>query len=323
MYRFVITATTSMAVLFFIFFLTVAEAVDPAESWQKHYNLWFIISIIIWLTVTVPLVYFVFRYKKKREDEDGAYIEGSTFLEITWTGIPIIITIVLGVQSWALFNQYRKVPQDAYEVRVEGFQYGYEMIYSEGIKTLNELRVPVGPVKLSMISKDVIHNFAIPKYKVREDMIPGRMTYQWFLAKEPGEHMVYCAELCGPGHSQMLAKVIVMEKNDFNSWVESYKIESSALSPEERGKNLVKNLGCTSCHSLDGEEIAGASFKGYYGGASILEDGSTVTVDDAYIEESIKNPKAKVVKGYDPFMQPYSLPDEDIKAITAYLKTLK
>lgn len=297
-----------------------AAVKDPAKGWADHFNTWFVISAGIWLIVTVPLVYFIFRYRRKRAEEEGADIHGNTLLEIVWTAIPLVIVILLGVQTWALYTDYRDVPQNAYEVKIEGYQYGYDITYPEGIKTVNELRVPVGPVKTILTSRDVIHTFSIPKYRVKEDMIPGRMTYMWFNAKEPGEYPVFCSELCGPGHSLMLAKVIAMKKEDFDAWVAKQKTPTAA-SLEERGKELVKP--CIGCHTITGEPGAGPTFKGIFGKETVLADGTKVKVDDAYIKESLLDPKKKVTKGYPAIMPPYTMSDEEIKAMVAYLKTVK
>ncbi len=301
-----------------------AKMTNPVDAWNRHFDTWLVVAVVVWLVVTVPMLYFLVKYRRSSRDEDGVYIKGNTGLEILWTAVPTIIIALLGVQSWRVFNTYREVPQDAYEVRVDGFRYGFEMIYPEGIKTINELRVPVGPVKLSLSSRDVIHDFALPGFRIREDMLPGRFTYLWFYADKPGEiRHVYCAELCGPGHSLMQAKLIVMKKEDFNAWVASKKgVEGSAsLSQDIRGKELIKQ--CTGCHSLTGERITGPTFNGLFGRETLLADGTKIAVDEAYIKESIRSPKARIVDGYPPTMPPFNLSDKEVDAIVAYLKEIK
>jgi cytochrome c oxidase subunit 2 len=199
------------------------------------------------------------------------------------------------------------------------------MYTPEGIKTINELRVPVGNVKVNLTSKDVIHNFALPSFRTREDMVPGENTYLWFSAKEPGEYPVYCAEFCGSGHSSMLAKVIVMKKEDYEAWVKSKKAESStaALTPETRGKDLVERLGCLGCHGIAGETKAGPALNGLFGKTQELEDGTKVVVDEAFVKEKISDPKAKPIKGFGRIMPPNMLAKEEYEAIAAYLKTIK
>ncbi|MBF0345633.1 MAG: cytochrome c oxidase subunit II [Nitrospirae bacterium] len=302
----------------------VRDMADPADGWDSQFRIWAIISSVIYLVVTIPLVYFVVKYKRRTKDEEGAYIEGNVGLEILWTVIPLVIIVLLGTQSWALFNNYRKPPKDAFEAKVTASMYKYEMISPDGIRSVNELRVPAGHVKLNLTSSDVIHNFAIPAFRVREDMVPGRLTYLWFNAKTPGTYQVYCAEFCGSGHSQMLAKVIVMPKPDYEKWVrENQATQTAGLSPEETGKKLVDSLGCTGCHSVDGEAKLGPTLKGIVGRQVELADGKKLTSDDEYIKVKLKDPKATLVKGFDPMMQPTGMSDTDIAAVTAYLKTLK
>ena len=297
---------------------------DPVKSWQNHYNLYFILMAFVWLVVTIPLVYFSFKYRRKKPKEDGAYIEGNTLLELIWTIVPLVIVLLLGVQTWAVYKDYREVPRDAYEINVEGFMWGWNVTYPEGIKMKNELRVPVGtPVKVSLSSKDVLHAFYIPEYRVQEEAIPGRTTYFWFRPSKAGQYSAYCTEFCGTGHSLMLAKVTAMEKNDFQTWMANYKEATAMLSPVERGKKLVQDLGCLGCHTLTGEKSAGPTLQGIYERETVLADGRRIKADEEYIEHSIETPNEAVVKGYTPTMPPYKLPDEDEHAIVEYLKTLK
>ncbi len=301
----------------------LAEVANPVGAWNRHFETWLIVAVAVWLVVTIPMFYFLIRYRRRDKGEYGAYIKGNTGLEILWTAVPTIIIALLGVQTWKVWNMYRVVPQDAYEVRVNGFRYGFEFIYPEGIRTINELRVPEGPVRLSLSSRDVIHDFALPGFRIREDMLPARYTYLWFYADKPGVlRHAYCAELCGPGHSLMHAKIVVMKKEDFKAWISSKKGgEGASSSPDLRGKELIKQ--CTGCHSLTGERIAGPTFKGLFGKVEPIADGTQVTVDKAYIKESIRSPKARIVDGYPPIMPPFNLSDEDIDAIVAYLKEIK
>ncbi len=304
--------------------IALAEKVsDPARSWDNHFSLYFWIAVVFWLFVTVLLVYFSFRYKRKKGMGDGAYIEGNLLLELIWTIVPLVIVLLLGVQTWAVYKEYRAVPKDVYEVNIEGFMWGWNVTYPEGIKTTNELRVPVGqPVKVNLTSKDVLHAFFIPEYRVQEEAIPGRTTYFWFRPSRPGETRAYCTEFCGNGHSLMLAKVIAMEKEEFNSWLRKHGEEMVLLTPVEKGKKLFVDLGCLGCHSITGEKSSGPSLKGIYGKERHLSDGRVVKADEEYLEHSLETPNWDVVKGYTPIMPPYKLSTDDEHAIVEYLKTL-
>lgn len=305
--------------------MALAEKVpDPARSWDNHFDLYLWIVLALWLLVTVLLIYFSLRYRRKKGQADGAYIEGNTLLEIVWTIVPLVIVLLLGVQTWAVYKEYRAVPKDAYEVNIEGFMWGWNVTYPEGLKTTNELRVPVGqPVKVNLTSKDVLHAFFIPDYRVQEEAIPGRTTYFWFRPTRPAETRAYCTEFCGNGHSLMLAKVIAMEKDDFAAWIKKQGEEVALLSPVEKGKKLVVDLGCLGCHTLTGEKSSGPTFKGIYGRETVLSDGRIVKADDEYLEHAMETPNKDVVKGYGAIMPPYKLSTDDEHAIVEYLKTLK
>lgn len=307
---------------------------DPAVAWDKGYKLWLYISAVIWLIVMIPLIWFSFKYRRKKptRDVDGEYIHGSTGLEVLWTAIPTIIVIVLAVQTWTVYDKLRRVPENAYTVKAEGYQFGFNMSYPEEgtddkgdaiIKTTNELVVPQGPVRVMLTSRDVIHNFYVPHFRTKEDMIPGRWTYIYFIAKEPGTYPVYCAEYCGDSHSLMLAKVTVKSKKDFKQWASSEAEAAAKQTPEERGAELIK--GCVGCHNVTGDPGGfGPTLKGIIGRQVEFEDGTTTVADEEYIKESLVKPNAKIVKGYRAAMPPYeTMPESDINAIISYLKTLE
>lgn len=326
---------------------TEGGPVDPAKTWELGFHLWLYISAVIWAGVTIALIYFIFKYKKKSKgrDVDGEYIHGNIGLEILWTAIPTVIVILLAAQTWATFNELRSPPEDAYEINVTGYQFGFDYVYNYDLegKLLpqaikkgtpdDKLVVPVGPVKLLLGTRpgDVVHSFYVPEFKTKEDMIPGRKTYIYFLAKK--EHVgktfpVYCAEYCGTRHSLMRSAVVVKSKDDFKEWVNKQIVavaEAAQESPIERGKKLVGSQ-CIGCHNITGAPGGyGPTLKGIFGKEEEFEDGTTAVVDEAYIKESIRTGGAKIVKGYPKMSSfpPESISDKDVNAIIEYLKTVK
>jgi cytochrome c oxidase subunit 2 len=190
----------------------------------------------------------------------------------------------------------------------------------------DNLHVPVDePIRLTMTSKDVIHSLFVPAFRIKQDVVPGRYTQAWFRATAPGEYDLECTEYCGTEHSEMVAKVIVHPQGEFEQWLEEAQRKAQNLPPAERGRNLYLKRGCSACHSTDGTTKQGPSFLGIYGHPVKLATGQEVMVDDNYIRESIVNPSAKIVAGFEDRMNPYQglLSDDDITAIIAYLKTLK
>ncbi|MBO0721863.1 MAG: c-type cytochrome, partial [Blastocatellia bacterium] len=190
-----------------------------------------------------------------------------------------------------------------------------------GQREINELHVPVGRrIKLTMTSEDVIHSYFIPAFRTKTDVIPGRATTSWFEPTKTGTYHLFCAEYCGTNHSGMIGKVIVMEPADYQAWLAGGPREAS---PATAGANLFASLGCNTCHK---EESGGRGPRlvGAYGTQVKLNNGTTVTMDENYIRESILTPTAKVVDGFQPIMPTFQgqVSDEQIMQIIAYIKSI-
>jgi cytochrome c oxidase subunit 2 len=289
-----------------------------------------IMSLVFFILITVVLVYFAIKYRRKSEDEETPYITGSEPLEIIWTVIPSILLIVLFVYGYVVFKDMRTPPKDAVEINVQGKQWLWTFDYYNGKKTINELYVQYNrPVRLVMEAQDVLHSFFVPGFRVKQDLVPGRYTQLWFTPTKIGTFDIFCAEYCGTGHSAMLGKVVVLSPEAYEIWEKGVKVDEGAgvasLPPAELGAKIYKEKGCNACHSLDGSKIVGPSFKGIFGHSVELQDGSTVDVDENYIRQSILEPQAQVVKGFAPVMPSFKgiLSDEDVTALVAYIKTLK
>jgi cytochrome c oxidase subunit 2 len=196
----------------------------------------------------------------------------------------------------------------------------------------NQVRLPLDrPVKVLLRSKDVLHNFYVPQIRSKMDMVPGMVSYFWFTPTKLGSYDVLCAEYCGLAHYNMRGSMIVEEPAAFEQWLNSQptfaQTLSSAAKPSresvlEQGRQLAQNYGCLACHSLDGSASLGPGWKDLYGGTEQLADGSSVQVDEAYLIESILEPKAKLVQGYPPVMVPYTFQQEELDALLALIKSL-
>lgn len=309
-----------------LFDFMLPEAKSPtAESTDALFHFINEVSLVLLIGITFALIYFAIKYRRKSEDDETPVITHNNTLEITWSVLPLLVCFVVFGWGYSGWLNLKSVPDNAYEIHVSGFQWGWNVKYSNGAQTLNEIHVPVGkPVKIVLQSTDVLHSFFVPDYRVKQDLVPGRYTYVWFEANEVGESQVFCTEYCGLSHSNMLAKVIVHTEEDFETWLENNKGGVSGT-PVEQGKQLVQLQGCITCHSDDGSRLIGPSFKGLWERQENLSDGSTITVDENYLRESIINPAAKIVDGYDNVMTPFEgrITDEEITNIIEYLKTLK
>jgi cytochrome c oxidase subunit II len=278
------------------------------------------------LLVTGATIYFAIKYRRRTPGQRTSPIKGSRRLEILWAVIPALLFVLIFIWGFRDYIGMSVPPGDALEVRVTAQKWSWSFDYpKEGINA-PELVVPVGrAVKLTMSSMDVIHSFFVPDFRIKRDVLPNRYTVAWFEATDVGEHDVLCAEYCGTSHSAMLSKVKVVSEGDYQAWVDSGGgMSGKGLSAQDFGKLLFKAKGCATCHSVDGSKKTGPSFLGLYGSRATLTDGRTVLVDDNYVRESIVEPNAKVVQGYEPVMPTFAgkISDKQMNAIIDYLKSL-
>ena len=212
------------------------------------------------------------------------------------------------------------------EIKVTGQQFTWVFEYPQYGIVSNELYLPVGQqVVLKMESTDVIHSFWVPEFRVKQDVVPGRVTEYRITPTLEGAYKVRCAELCGTSHAYMENPVIVTSQTGYDAWVaEQQAIAAANQTPEGQGKLLATKNGCIGCHSADGTPLTGPTWFGLFGNERQFTDGTSAIADEAYITQSIREPNAKTVQGFQAgVMPPYNLTDEEIANIIAYIKTLK
>ncbi len=300
---------------------------DQASTFAWQVDLLYFYLIIVSIAFSIPIVaaifFFAVKYREREKYATPDEMHGSIMLETVWSIIPFVIsmTIFLG-GAYVYYNQFRIPDDPALEVFVVGKQWMWKLQHSTGQREINELHVPVGrKVKLTMTTEDVLHDFSIPAFRTKTDVVPGRYTYLWFEATKPGKYHLFCAEYCGLNHSGMGGYVYVMEQRDFDNWLSG---SVSGQTPVEQGRDLFANkLGCASCHA-GGPTQRGAKLEGIYGKDVKLVGGSTVTVTDAYIRESILNPSGQVVEGFQPIMPTFKgqVTEEQLVSLVAYIKSL-
>jgi len=299
---------------------TVASDVDAL------FGFIFWISLLFFLGVTVLTVYFCIKYKRKSgKGETTPYVE-SLALEITWIVIPTILLMIIFVWGFQDFVRMHIVPANSTEIKVTGQRWFWSFNYPEGITQVGELVVPVNqPIKLLMSSKDVIHSFFVPAFRVKMDVLPNRYTITWFEATMTGEFDILCTEFCGKGHSAMLGKVKVLPRDEFQNWLDAGSGPGKGESLRDYGARMFVKNACYTCHSTDGSKNVGPTFQGLFGRREVMSDGTTITVDENYIRESVLSPMAKQVVGFDPVMPTYQgiLKDVDIDGLIAYIKSLE
>jgi cytochrome c oxidase subunit 2 len=283
-----------------------------------------IICVFLLGLITFLMVYFVIRYRRGKHPRP-ADIEGSTWLEITWTVIPTLIVLTMFYYGLTGFEFLKKVPEGAMPVKVIARQWSWLFQYENGIQD-NELRVPVGkPVKLLLTSQDVIHGFYAPAFRIKQDAVPGMTNTLWFQPTEMGTFDVLCTQYCGLEHSHMLTKIVVLPQEEFTKWYQGKKEEVAAKSPSQ-GFQLYQAKGCAACHSIDGSPRVGPTFKGLLRKKEEVITGGkreTVSVDEAFIRKFITEPNVVHIEGYPPIMPKISMTDEELTTLVDYIKSLK
>lgn len=283
----------------------------------------FILLVSTFFTVLIAalILYFGIKYRKEAKRKAPTEAEHFMKLEIFWSVVPLLIGLVMFGWGAHVYFKLQRAPEDAVEIYVVGKQWMWKLQHPGGQREINELHIPAGqPVKLVMISEDVIHSFYVPDFRVKQDVLPGRFTTMWFEATRPGRYHLFCTEYCGTEHSRMIGSVVVMEPAEYQKWLASNAEGSAAL----EGRKLFLKLKCISCHAADQQAYA-PLLENVAGKPVRLNDGSTVIADRRYLRESILNPAEKVVAGFQAKMPTYKgqVTEEEILQLLAFIESLK
>ena len=272
------------------------------------------------VAIFAAMVLFAVRYRRRR-GVVAEQIEGSTALEITWSIIPLGIFIVIFLWGAVIYFKERTPPRGATEVYVVAKQWMWKFQHLDGQREINELHIPYGRrVKLTMTTEDVIHSFYVPAFRVKMDVVPGKYSSIWFEPTKPGRYQLFCAEYCGTSHSGMIGWVDVMDPSEYQAWLSGGAGEGSLASS---GQKLFQDLACNTCHRSDGQG-RGPRLDGLFGSQVQLQDGQKIVADESYIRESILNPKAKIVAGYQAVMPTFQglVSEEQLLQLIAYVRSL-
>lgn len=284
----------------------------------------FLVALTAFFTILISaaVIYFAIKYRRKAKEEAGEPVHGAMWLEATWTIIPLLIVLFIFGWSTTIFFSMARPPADSMDVYVVGKQWMWKFQHPDGHAEVNELHIPVGTnVKLTMTSQDVIHDLYIPDFRVKADVVPGRYTHLWFNATKAGRYRLFCAEYCGTDHSGMVGWVTVMEPAEYQQWLAGAMGRGTMA---QTGEKLFGDLACSTCHKAD-TTGRGPTLVGLFGKAVTLEDGRAVEADEAYLRESIVNPRAKMVKGFQPLMPTFQglITEENLLLLIEYIKSLK
>ena len=279
------------------------------------------VSVFFSLLIACLIVYFAVKYRRRRERGIGEVAHGGSLLEIAWSVIPLLITIVCFGWGASVFFAMSRPPDETLNIYVVGKQWMWKFQHLDGEREINELHVPVGrAVKLIMTSEDVIHDVFVPAFRVKADVLPGRYTSIWFQPTTPGRYHLFCAEYCGTRHSGMIGEVVVMDPSEYQAWLSGGARDGSLASG---GEKLFADLACNTCHRPDAQG-RGPVLQGLFGKTVVLQGGETIVADEAYIRESILMPAAKITAGYQPIMPTFQglVTEEQLLQLIEYVKSL-
>ncbi len=283
----------------------------------------FALAISAFFSLLIALVIFVFfiKYRRREAGEVGSQAHGSMVLEVVWSIIPLVITMVLFTWGAVIFIEMKTIPENATEYFATAKQWMWKFQHPEGQREINTLHIPVGEtIKLTMTSEDVIHSFFVPAFRVKQDVVPGRYTTVWFEATKAGKYHLFCTEYCGSHHSQMIGWVTVMEPDNYQAWLSG---GGPVAAPKDLGAQLFEQHICNTCHIEDGSG-RGPSLVGIYGQEAKFVDGTSRVRDDDYLRESIMNPAANVIEGYLQIMPTYQgqISEVSLLQLLSYVKSL-
>jgi len=297
--------------------ISTTEAIDPIFMFI------FGACLVLLLGITIAMVTFVLRYHRSRAPQPTSQADGNLWLEIVWIVLPTLLVLAMFWYGWSGYLSLRNVPAGAMEVTATARMWSWSFSYPNGT-TSPKLYVPVGrPIKVDLVSTDVIHGFFLPAFRVKRDVVPGMKNHAWFVATKPGSYDLFCSQYCGTNHSAMITTVEALSETDFTVWLEQGEGEGGE---EQNGHELLEKYGCLGCHSEDGTSRIGPTFKGIRGrSVTVITNGAerTITADESYLRRSLLEPGADVVKGFPPVMPPFSLKEEELSTVMEYLEDLK
>jgi cytochrome c oxidase subunit 2 len=318
----------------------IPEASGAAGRVDSVFLFIFALSAVFLVLITSAIIYFVVKYSKKRHPK-AEDIEGNAWIEFAWTAIPTIIFLAMFFYGWTNFRYMREVPRDAMVIDVTGRQWAWSFQYPNAKRTTELVLAEGKPVKLQLHSLDVIHGFFIPAFRIKEDVVPGKDNYTWFVPTQLGSFDIECTVICGVSHANMLAKAVVVPVSDFEKWY--FGDENTPLPGQVKAPAAVKQVSsnpvsdpaidilnqryCVSCHSIDGTAMVGPTFKGLYGKRETVTTlkgrEHEVLVDEDYLARAIQDPAAETAKGYPSAMPKNPLSDAELKQVVAFIKNLR
>ncbi|MCU1330920.1 MAG: cytochrome c oxidase, subunit [Bryobacterales bacterium] len=302
---------------------TIANQVDALYAFM------ILVSAFFSLLIAFLIIFFAVKYRYRRGVKPtfkpaNEHSIGGLVLEIVWTAIPLGLSMIMFVWGVSIYFTESRPPANSMEIYVTGKQWMWKIQHMEGASEINELHIPVNRnIKLTMTSEDVLHDFYVPAFRTKADVLPGRYTTEWFNATKEGSYHIFCAEYCGTKHSTMVGTVYVLSEPAYATWLAA---GSGQRSMAEQGQALFNQLGCGNCHAsvINNGTGRGPNLNGVFGSVVDLKDAGSVRADESYIRESVMYPQAKIVAGFDDIMPTFKglLSDEGMLKLIEYVKSL-
>jgi len=305
------------------FSLPLFPPVASTYAHQEDLLFFFLLAVTLVFVALIfgCILFFALRYRRRSPDERAQPTRTYLPLEVAWTVVPLVIVLVIFVWGAQLFFTAMRPPSRAVEITVVGKQWMWKIQHPDGTREINALHVPVGtPIKLILTSEDVIHDFFVPAFRMKRDVVPGRYTTTWFEATQPGTYHLFCAQYCGTNHAGMIGSVVVMERSEYERWVQA---QASPVLPASAGAILFQRLGCSSCHQTN-TAVRGPALGGLFGQVVTLADGRQVTADMGFLREHILTPGRTPVVGYPQIMPTFQgqVSEDQILELIAYIRSL-
>lgn len=303
------------------FHLFPPQASTTAQQVDALYFTLILISLFFMAVVFLPILYFCIKYRRGSSADRSNPSEGSNLIEIGWTTLPTVMGLALFAWGAVDFFRIERKPDNALDVQVVGKQWMWKVQHAEGKREIDELHVSVNrTIALTLTSQDVIHSFFIPAFRVKQDVVPGKYTSEWFKPTRTGEYHLFCSQYCGTQHAQMVGRVVVMQPQDYERWLKTGEQTESIV---RTGERLFHDRGCSGCHAPNSTFHA-PLLEGLYRKPVPLSDGTMVTADDQYLRDSILQPAKQISAGYENIMPSFSgrLSEEEIMQLIAYLKAI-
>lgn len=279
------------------------------------------LSLMVMVIVFGPMIFILFRYRRSQNVNRRIGYVPENAIEVTWMTVPFLI--MLCFWGWAGVDYFdeERPPENAIQIDVVGKQWMWKLEHAEGNAEINQLHIPLNrPVKLTLASQDVIHSFFVPAFRVKQDVVPGRYTSEWFTPIKAGTYHIFCSQYCGTGHAAMIGEAIVMEPADYQRWLAQ---SSPGETMAQRGARLFRDFGCSGCH-MGNSVVRAPRLEGIFGKPVPLQDGRVVLADETYLHDCILQPTVRVPAGYAPVMPSFQgqVSEEQLFQLIAYIKSL-